>query len=57
VHPTGYGSRGRSVKLNTGGAYNTNLTAYIGGSAGGANADAKVSVDLSASAIDQTGLR
>jgi flagellin len=44
-----------NVKLNTGGTYNTNLTAYIGG-AGGANANAKVNVDLSASAIDQTGL-
>ncbi|MCU1232531.1 MAG: Flagellin [Candidatus Solibacter sp.] len=46
----------KNVKLNTGGAYNTNLMAYIGGSAGGANVDAQVSVDLSASAIDQTGL-
>jgi flagellin len=44
-----------NVKLNTGGDYNTSLTAYIGG-AGGANANAKVSVDLSSSAVDQTGL-
>ncbi len=46
----------KNVKLNTGGNFNTNLTAYIGGSAAGANADAKVNVDLSTSAIDQTGL-
>jgi flagellin len=44
-----------NVKLNTGGQYNSNLTAYIGG-AGGANANAQVTVDLTGSAIDQTGL-
>ena len=44
-----------NVKLNTGGQFNTALTAYIGG-AGGSNSNAQVTVDLSGAAIDQSGL-
>ena len=45
-----------NVKLNTGGAYNTNLVTYVGG--GSNTANAQVSVDLSGTnnAVDSTAL-
>ena len=47
-----------NVKLNSGGAYNTNIQVYTGGATSSANSNAVVSVDLSAgtSAVDATSM-
>jgi flagellin len=46
----------QNVQLNSGGAYNTNLSVYIGGAAQNAQSNAIVSVDLSGQAVDSTSL-
>jgi flagellin len=48
-----------NVKLNSGGAYNSNIGVYIGGATSSANSNAIVSVDLSGStnAVDATSLQ
>lgn len=46
----------QNIQLNSGGAYNNNLSVYIGGAVSSATSNAQVNVDLSGQAVDSASL-